>query len=175
VQSLMFTKVRDCDLLIVVTSSTFLKRKDMLRWGWVFLKRMRILSGIQFTTHFIEIFVAETKQFVSSFVNVILIRQTCGQRSNRAAESKRRALENCFSERICYMFLITKCRGDRDLGTVHNFGICVRRTDAQWRLPKKTCFDAGKIRFCHCAPNARAEVVHRPSSRSPLHFDIRNI
>ena len=25
----MFTEVRDCDLLIVVTSSTFLKRKDM--------------------------------------------------------------------------------------------------------------------------------------------------
>jgi len=27
----MLTKVRDCDLLIVVTSSTFLKRKDMLK------------------------------------------------------------------------------------------------------------------------------------------------
>ena len=27
----MLTKVRDCDLLIVVTSSTFLKRKDILR------------------------------------------------------------------------------------------------------------------------------------------------
>jgi len=24
------------------------------RWGWVFLERMRILSGIQFTTHFID-------------------------------------------------------------------------------------------------------------------------
>ena len=31
VQSFMLTKVRDCDLLIVVTSSTFLKRKDMLK------------------------------------------------------------------------------------------------------------------------------------------------
>ena len=31
VQSLMLTKVRDCDLLIVVTSSTFLKRKDILK------------------------------------------------------------------------------------------------------------------------------------------------
>jgi len=31
VQSLMLTEVRDCDLLIVVTSSTFLKRKDMLK------------------------------------------------------------------------------------------------------------------------------------------------
>jgi len=25
-----------------------------LRWGWVFLERTRILSGIQFTTHFID-------------------------------------------------------------------------------------------------------------------------
>ena len=30
-QSFMVTEVRDCDLLIVVTSSTFLKRKDMLK------------------------------------------------------------------------------------------------------------------------------------------------
>ena len=30
-QSLMLTEVRDCDLLIVVTSSTFLKRKDILK------------------------------------------------------------------------------------------------------------------------------------------------
>jgi len=31
VQSFMLTKVWECDLLIVVTSSTFLKRKDMLK------------------------------------------------------------------------------------------------------------------------------------------------
>jgi len=31
VQSFMLTEVRDCDLLIVVTSSTFLKRKEMLK------------------------------------------------------------------------------------------------------------------------------------------------
>jgi len=30
-QSFMLTEVRDCDLLIVITSSTFLKRKDMLK------------------------------------------------------------------------------------------------------------------------------------------------
>jgi len=30
-QSFMLTEVRDCDLLIVVTSSTFFKRKDMLK------------------------------------------------------------------------------------------------------------------------------------------------
>ena len=31
VQSFMLTEVRDCDLLIVVTSSTFLKKKDILK------------------------------------------------------------------------------------------------------------------------------------------------
>jgi len=31
VQSFMITKVRDCNLLMSVTSSTFLKRKDMLK------------------------------------------------------------------------------------------------------------------------------------------------
>ena len=31
VKSFMLTEVRDCDLLIVITSSTFLKRKDMLK------------------------------------------------------------------------------------------------------------------------------------------------
>jgi len=31
VQSFMLTEVRDCDLLIVVTSSIFLKRKDMFK------------------------------------------------------------------------------------------------------------------------------------------------
>ena len=31
VQSFILTEVRDCDLLIVVTSSTFLKRKDRFK------------------------------------------------------------------------------------------------------------------------------------------------
>jgi len=87
-----------------------LPKLNSLRWGWVFLERTRILSGIQFTTYFIEILVVETKRFVGSSVNVILTWQSCGQRSSRAAESKRRALENYFSEQICYMFQISKCR-----------------------------------------------------------------
>jgi len=42
-------------------------------------------------------FVVKTKRFVCSSVNVILMRQTCGQRSSWAAESKRRAPEKLFS------------------------------------------------------------------------------
>jgi len=68
-------------------------------------------------------FVVETKRFVGSFVHVILTLQTCGQRSSMSAESKRRALGNCFSERICYMFLISKCRGDLDLGLCTTSGL----------------------------------------------------
>jgi len=44
------------------------------RWGWVFLDRTRILSGIQFTRHFIECVVVETKQLVGSNVNMIVTR-----------------------------------------------------------------------------------------------------
>ena len=40
--------------------------------------------------------IVETKRFVDSFSNVILTRQTCDQRSSRAAESKRRALDIYF-------------------------------------------------------------------------------
>jgi len=47
------------DLSFFVSLS--LLRISILRWGWVFLERTRILSGIQFTTHVIESFVVETK------------------------------------------------------------------------------------------------------------------
>jgi len=96
--------------------------ESLLRWGWVFLERTRILSGIQFTTYFIEIFLVETKQFVSSFVNVTLTRQTCGQRSSTGVASTRRVIGNYFSGRICYMFIISKFRGDQDLCLCTNFG-----------------------------------------------------
>jgi len=72
------------------------------------------LSGIGFERHFIKFIVVETHEFVGSNVNVILSRQTCGQRSSRAAESKRPALENDLSERICYMFLTSKSKCKQD-------------------------------------------------------------
>jgi len=87
-----------------------------LRWGWVFLKRTRILCGIQFTKHLIEFVLVETKWFVSSNVNVIPMRQTCGQRSSMSAWSKRQALVFYFRLRICYRLLISKRREESDLG-----------------------------------------------------------
>ena len=79
---------------------------------WVFFERTRILSEIQFTTYFIELFVVQTERFVGCFVHVILTRQTCGQRSSKAAETNCRELGNYYSERICHMSLISKCRRD---------------------------------------------------------------
>jgi len=150
-----------------------------LRCGWVFLERTRILSGIRFTTctHFIECFLVETKRFVGSTVNVILTRQTCGQHSSRGAESKRWAPGNYFSERICYTFRMSKCRGD----WLGDPGLCtfwVRAKRAQWRLPKKTCFARRKNRDLALRSDslfASTHKVHRHRSQSPLHFDIRNI
>jgi len=77
---------------------------------------MRILSEIQFTKHFIECIVVETKQFVCSYSNVILTQQTCGQRSSMSAGSKHPVLKIYVSLRIWYIFLMSKCRGDSDLG-----------------------------------------------------------
>ena len=54
---------------------------------------------------------------------MILTRQICGQRSSKAAESKRRALRNYFFERICYMFPMSKCGGDSDLGLCTTSGL----------------------------------------------------
>jgi len=67
-------------------------RKRTLKVGLGVSRTNAILSGIQFTTHFIDFFVVETTRFVGSTVNVILTRQTYGKRSSKAAESKSRAL-----------------------------------------------------------------------------------
>ena len=148
------------------------------RFFWVFLERTRILSGIQFTTHFIEFFVVKTKRFVGRIVNVILTRQTCGQRSGLAAESKRRARGHYFSERICYMFLMSKCKEDSDLGLCTFWVLAKRKLLCN---AKVRCFLRAKHVFFGQLPLrsgflvASTQRAHRPRSESPLHFDIRNI
>ena len=108
---------------------------------------------------------------------MILTQQTCRQRSSRAAESKRRALENYFPERICYMFRISKCRGDWDLSlcttSVLAFGEPRWNGKPQFFLRRNTFFFPDTpLRIG--SRNASTEVVHRLRSKSPLHFDIRN-
>ena len=141
-----------------------------LRLGWV----TRILSGIQFTTHFIDFFAVETKRFVGSSLNVILTRQTCGQRSSIAVESKRGARGNYFPERICYLFPMWKCRGDWDLGLCTFWVLAKREPLRNGNFQKKRVSPAGKIGIWHCAAVFFSQVPNRPRSQSPLHFHMGN-
>jgi len=85
------------------------------RWGWLFLERMWTLSGIQFTTHFIDFFVVETKRFVSKFCKRDLeaanlrpaLEQGCGKQTLSARK--------LFS-RANYMFLMST---DLDLSLLY--------------------------------------------------------
>jgi len=115
-QTILIGQRKLAQFLYRVKLSSFLLEYIHLRCGWVYLERTRIFNGIQFTRHFIEFVVVETKPFVGSNVNMILTRQTCGQRSSMSAGSKRRALAFYFGVRFCNMFLISKCRGESDLG-----------------------------------------------------------
>jgi len=175
---LMKTQMKAFSILTKWARISWFLKCTFLRWGWVFLERTRILSGIQFTTQFIDFFVVETKRFVGRSVTVILTRQTCGQRSSRAAESKRPALGNYFSELICYMFPMSKCRGDRDLGLCTTSGLAFREPQRNSKIRfflRRNTFLCRKSPLRIGSPNASPEVVHRPRSQSPLHFDIRNI
>jgi len=127
---------------------------------------------------FHRFFVVETKRFVSSFVNLTLTRQTCNQRSSRAAESKRRVLGNYFSQQICYMFLISKCRRDWGPGLAQLRYLrkehCCAMLNSDFFCRRNTFFFR-KSSLRSGSLFASTEVVHRPGSQSPLHFDIRNI
>ena len=76
--------------------------------------------------HFIEFVSAQTHQFFNSNPNVISTRRTCSQRSGMAAGSKRRVLAFCFPVLICYMFPISKYRGEWDLGLCMTSGLAKR-------------------------------------------------
>jgi len=111
-----------------------------------------------------QFLVVETKRFVGSTINVILTRQTCGQRSSKAAESKRRALGNYFFERICHMFLLSKCRGDWDLGLCTTSGLAFGGSQRSGDFRGKPVFRRSKNRILplRCgSPNASPEIVHR--------------
>jgi len=117
--------------LLVIDSGLFYL-PGISRWGWIFLERTRILSGIRFTRHCIVFVGVETKRFVGSNVNVILTRQTCSQRPSRAAGGKRRALAFYFGVRICHVFLISRYRVESHLG------LCTTSVLAN-RIPPRIC------------------------------------
>ena len=80
--------------------------------------------------------------------------------------------------RICYMFLISKCRGDSYLGLCTTSVLALRPRMRDGRMWEKIVFERRKNRILPLhfdSPNASTEVVHRPTSQSPLLFNIRNI
>jgi len=149
-----------------------------LRPGCVFSKWTCVFSGIQFTRHFIEFVVVETKQIISSNSHVILTRQTCCQSSGMAAGGKRRAVAFHSSVRICYMFLMSKCRGESDLGLCMTSVLAKRmplRSADVRRISRPNTFKNWKSALHSGILCASTKVMHRPRSNLPLHFDIRNI
>jgi len=103
---------------------------------WVLLEPTQILSGIQITTHFIEFVHVESTQLVGRNPNVIYMRETYGQHSSMSTGSTHRTLAYHFSVRIWYMFLVSKCRGDSDLGLCTTSGLANRKRllDGDFRL-----------------------------------------
>jgi len=76
------------------------------------------------------------------------------------------------------MFIISQCRGDRDLSLCTTSVLAFGEPQRNGKIWGKNVFRRRKNRILplRCgSPNASTEVVHRLRSWSPLHFDIRNI
>ena len=118
------------------------------------------------------------KFVVRSSVNLILTWQTCGQGSSMSAGSKHQALAFYFPARIWNMFLVSRCTGEWDQGlcTFPVLAKKMRLCSADFRriLRPNTGFDR-KSALCSRILFASTGKVHRPWSRSPLPFDIRNM
>ena len=148
-----------------------------LRQGWVLFKPTCVFSGIQCTKHFIEFVFVETNEVVCTNLNVILTRQTCSHHSSRVAGSKRRALAFYFPIRIWFVFSISKCRGESDLGLCMSSVLAqrMRLRNADFRF--KNVFGRKihrKLALRSGIPFSSFELMHRPRSDSPSHFDIQN-
>ena len=105
----------------------------LLQWSsWVFKTQERKRESNSprnpLYRNFIETLLVETNQLVGSYSNVILTRQTCGQCSSKVAGSKRQAPASDFSVRMKYVFLISKCSRQRDLGLHQLLGLAERMT-----------------------------------------------
>ena len=93
--------------------------------------------------------------FLSALLSLVISMTRRSERSAGAlrngADVVREAMGNQFCVQICDMFRISKCRGDWDLGlcTTSVLALGERMRDGKIR-ETKTCFDAGKIGFCHC-------------------------
>jgi len=100
--------------------------------------------------------------FLSAFLSLVISKTVRSERSARAlcdsADVVREIIENPFCVRIYYMFVISKCRGDWDLGLCTTSGLRLENRCVVMTSEKNTCFDAGKIWFCHCAAVLQNQV-----------------
>jgi len=84
-------KCRTLDLRVVLfhemVNRLFRTEREFVEtpWGGVGYFSNERRFSVQFTRHFIEFVVVETKRFVGSIPNMILTRHTWGQRSSRSA------------------------------------------------------------------------------------------
>ena len=87
----------------------------------------------------------------SSNSNVIWTRRTCCQRSSMVAGTKRRALAVDFSVRICYMSLISNCRGESNLGLCNSLKLAKRMRLCSADFQFQKLFAARFVGSRHCA------------------------
>jgi len=81
------------------------------------------------------------------------MRQTCGQRSSKSAERKRRALGNYFSEQNYYALLVSKCTGGLCTTLGLAFGEPQRKDKIRFFLRRNTFFVSR-----HCASVLQTQV-----------------
>ena len=120
----------------------------VLKWGWVFLERTRILSGIQLTTHFIDSELYGGNETITSRQFRVCERdfdaanlrpaleQSCGKQTPSASKLFSRA--NVLNVPDIKMYRNLRSR------SVHFLGTCEMRSAAQWRRPEKKCFAPGR-------------------------------
>jgi len=120
--------------------------------------------------------------FLSALLSLVISMPEISERSARAlrngADVVREAIGNLFCVWVCYMFLVSKCRGDWDLGLCTTSVLALGERLRDGKIRKKNVFRRRKNRILPLrfgSPSASTEVVHRPRSQSSLHFDIGNI
>jgi len=93
--------------------------------------------------------------FWSTLISLVISKIGRSERSARAlrdgADVVREAIGNQFCLWICDSFLISTCREDWDLGLCTTSGLAFGDLLRMGDFRKKTCLDAGKIGFRHCA------------------------
>ena len=124
--------------------------------------------------------------FLSALLSLVISKTGRSERSAGALDTAlrdgvdvvREAIGNKYCVRICYMFLISRCRGDWGLGLCTTSGPAFGELQRSGDFQEKNVFQRKKNRILplRCSsPNASPEVVHRPRSQSPLHFDIEYV